>query len=183
MKCLPDKYYNSFLSDLAKERKPSPSRSSPLLFSATLINGPVRSLFPLERTPGLISLLAGKPNASTFPFTSLSFNARSPTHPDEESTLTIDGAELEQGLQYGDTAGLKSLLDWIQGLQELNHGRKKDEGWRISIGSGSQDLIFKVIFYQSLLSLIIISTNSLYQAVNAMVNPGESVLVESPVYA
>jgi tryptophan aminotransferase len=91
-------------------------------------------------------LLAGKPNPSTFPFTSLSFNARSPTHPDEESTLTIDGTELEQGLQYGDTAGLKSLLDWIQGLQELNHGRKKDEGWRISIGSGSQDLIYKVNF-------------------------------------
>ncbi|KIM40662.1 hypothetical protein M413DRAFT_446079 [Hebeloma cylindrosporum] len=147
LKRLPDAYYDSFLSDLAKERRPSP----------------IRSLMPLERTPGLISLLAGKPNASTFPFSSLSFNARSPTHPDEESTLTIDGAELEQGLQYGDTAGLKSLLDWIQGLQELNHGRKKDEGWRISIGSGSQDLIYK--------------------AVHAMVNPGEPVLVESPVYA
>jgi hypothetical protein len=80
----------------------------------------------------------------------LSFNARSPTHPGEESTLTIDGTELEQGLQYGDTAGLKSLLDWIQGLQELNHGRHKDEGWRISIGSGSQDLIYKVNFLSEL---------------------------------
>jgi tryptophan aminotransferase len=98
-------------------------------------------------------LLAGKPNASTFPFTSLSFKARSPTHPGEESTLTIDGTELEEGLQYGDTAGLKSLLDWIQGLQELNHGRQKDEGWRISIGSGSQDLIYKVNFLSKLVIL------------------------------
>jgi len=39
------------------------------------------------------------------------------------------------------------------------------------------------IFHQSLLSLIRISMHSIYQAVNSMVNPGESVLVESPVYA
>jgi len=140
----------------------------------------VRSLYPLEKTPGLISFLAGKPNASTFPFTSLSFNARSPTRPHEESTLTIDGVDLAQGLQYGDTAGLKSLLDWIHGLQELNHGRRKGEGWRISIGSGSQDLIYKVnlpskhsLSYQRMI----------FQAINSIVNPGEPVLVESPVYA
>ncbi|KAF8972143.1 PLP-dependent transferase [Flammula alnicola] len=144
---LPNECYTDFLSDVAKERKPSA----------------IRSLFPLEKTPGVISLLAGKPNASTFPFTSLSFKARSPGKPDEETTLMVDGADLAQGLQYGDTAGLKQLLDWIFRLQELNHGRKKDEGWRISIGSGSQDLIFK--------------------AVACLVNPGDSVLVESPVYA
>ncbi|PPQ92584.1 LOW QUALITY PROTEIN: hypothetical protein CVT25_007276 [Psilocybe cyanescens] len=147
IKRLPDGFYSDFLSNLAKERKPSA----------------IRSLFPLEKTPGLISLLAGKPNASTFPFTSLSFNARSPINPGEETTLNISGDELAQGLQYGDTAGLKSLLDWLHGLQERNHGRKVDEGWKISVGSGSQDLIYK--------------------AVAAMVNPGDSVLVESPVYA
>ncbi|KAF4614087.1 hypothetical protein D9613_007471 [Agrocybe pediades] len=147
VKHLPAEYYRDFLSTLAKERKPSP----------------IRSLFPLEKTPGVISLLAGKPNASTFPFTSLSFSARSPTDPTQESTLTIDGAELEAGLQYGDTAGLKPLLDWIFGLQEVFHGRRRGEGWRISMGSGSQDLIYK--------------------AVNAMIDPGDSVLVESPVYA
>lgn len=92
----------------------------------------------------MISLLAGKPNASTFPFTSLSFNARSPSDPDSETTLTIDGAELTQGLQYGDTTGLKGLLDWLHGLQELSHGRKREEGWRIAMGAGSQDLIYKV---------------------------------------
>jgi tryptophan aminotransferase len=104
----------------------------------------VRGLFPLEKTPGLISLLAGKPNPSTFPFNSLTFTAKSPSNPQEEVKLTLDGDDLAQGLQYGDTAGLKPLLDWIGGLQEVNHGRKMDEGWRISIGSGSQDLIYKV---------------------------------------
>ena len=70
--------------------------------------------------------------------------ARSPLNPQDEVKLTIDGDKLAQGLQYGDTAGLKCLLDWIQGLQEFNHGRERNEGWRISIGSGSQDLIYKV---------------------------------------
>ena len=58
--------------------------------------------------------------------------------------LNLDRDDLAQGLQYGDTAGLRLLLDWIGGLQEVNHGRKKNEGWRISIGTvnGSQDLIY-----------------------------------------
>ncbi|KAF8895972.1 PLP-dependent transferase [Infundibulicybe gibba] len=144
---LPSTFYDQFLSDVAKDRKPSP----------------IRSLYPLEATPGLISLLAGKPNASTFPFTSLSFSARSPTNPTEETSLKIEGSDLAAGLQYGDTAGLKKLRDWFYGLQEFSHGRKRNEGWGISIGTGSQDLIFK--------------------AVTALVNPGDPVLVESPVYA
>lgn len=104
----------------------------------------VRGLFPLEKVPGVISLLAGKPNASTFPFTSLSFNARSPNNDGAERVINLNETDLAQGLQYGDTAGLKDLLEWIFHLQELNHGRQKEEGWRVSIGSGSQDLIFKV---------------------------------------
>ena len=104
---------------------------------------PVRSLFPLEKSPGLISLLAGKPNPSTFPFKSITVTAKSPSDL-EDVKLTLDGNDLAQSLQYGDTAGLKPLLDWIGGLQEVNHGRKGNEGWRISIGSGSQDLIYKV---------------------------------------
>jgi hypothetical protein len=104
----------------------------------------VRGLLPLEATPGLISLLAGKPNASTFPFTSLSFTARSPFDPKHELKLNVDKSDLAKGLQYGDTNGLAGLCNWFVGLQELSHGRQKGEGWRVSIGSGSQDLIYKV---------------------------------------
>ncbi|KAH6913463.1 PLP-dependent transferase [Coprinopsis sp. MPI-PUGE-AT-0042] len=147
VKRLPDSYYDAFLSDNAKERKPSP----------------IRGLFPLEQTPGLISLLAGKPNAETFPFLSLSFKAKSPTNSGEEVDLTLDDADLKQGLQYGATAGMPKLLVWLNQLQETHHGRKQGEGWRVSVGSGSQDLIFK--------------------AVQALVNPGDAILVESPVYA
>ncbi|KAH8074790.1 PLP-dependent transferase [Cristinia sonorae] len=146
---LPPHFYTPFLSVLAKERKPSP----------------IRGLYPLEAKPGLISLLAGKPNAGTFPLTSITLTSRSPTDPDGAAQLTteISGQELAQGLQYGPTAGLPSFIEWVYGLQEKMHGRKKGEGWRVTIGGGSQDVIYK--------------------AVSSLINPGESVLVESPVYA
>jgi hypothetical protein len=34
-------------------------------------------------------------------------------------------------LQYGDTAGDPKLIEWVYGLQEFAHGRKKDEGWYV----------------------------------------------------
>ena len=106
----------------------------------------VRSLFPLEKTPGLISLLAGKPNPTMFPLTSISFSARSPTSsaPEDETSYTLEPSEIALGLQYGDTAGIKPLREWLYGLQDFSHGRKQGEGWSVFVGSGSQDLIYKV---------------------------------------
>lgn len=147
IKWQPEEYYAPFFSVLAKEFRPNP----------------IRGLFPLEKKPGVISLLAGKPNPDTFPFTSLSFTARSPDDPAKEDSYTISGAALSQGLQYSDTSGLPQLIDWLTGLQEVSHGRKKGEGWRLSVGSGSQDVIYK--------------------AFHALLNDGDPVLVESPVYA
>ncbi|KZT01549.1 PLP-dependent transferase [Laetiporus sulphureus 93-53] len=147
VKSLPPEFYTAYLSDVAKERKPSP----------------IRGLYPLEAKPGVISLLAGKPNATTFPLTSIKLTSRSPTDPSQETETEMSGKALAEGLQYGPTAGLPSLVEWVYGLQERQHGRKKGEGWRVSIGAGSQDVIYK--------------------AVMAMVNVGDPVLVESPVYA
>ncbi|RDB28693.1 Aminotransferase tdiD [Hypsizygus marmoreus] len=145
LRTLPAKHYTRFFSDAAKAQRPSP----------------IRDLMHLEETPGIISLLAGKPNPDTFPFTSLTFTARSPQN--EEMILKLEGEELVEGLQYGSTTGLKQLVDWVVGLQEFSHGRKRGEGWGLTMGSGSQDLIYK--------------------AVIALVNPGDPVLLESPVYA
>ena len=147
-----------------------------------LTSSVVRGLYPLESRPGLISLLAGKPNSTTFPLTSIELTSRSPTDPAHEIKTAISGATLAEGLQYGPTAGLPSLIDWVYGLQERVHGRKKGEGWRVSIGSGSQDVIYKAC---SPLRPAVGShkLGPLVQAVMAMVNPGEPVLVESPVYA
>ncbi|KAI0058407.1 PLP-dependent transferase [Artomyces pyxidatus] len=147
IKVLPSNFYDSFLSTEAKERKPSP----------------IRGLFPLEKTPGVISLLAGKPNTATFPFASLQFTTGHPSDPAQQVTLKVDDAVLAEGLQYAATDGITPFVAWLYGLQERQHGRKKGEGWRISVTSGSQDAIYK--------------------AVHALVNHEDPVLVEKPVYA
>jgi len=106
----------------------------------------VRGLLPLEKTPGIISFLAGKPNPIMFPLTSLSFSARSPhsSSATDETIHTLSPDELSLGLQYSDTAGIKTLRDWLYGLQDFSHGRRRGEGWSVCVGSGSQDLIYKV---------------------------------------
>ncbi|PPQ71676.1 hypothetical protein CVT24_007829 [Panaeolus cyanescens] len=123
----------------------------------------VHSLIPLQNTPGIVSLLAGSPNPDAFPFRSLSVNPIAPDGSDQ-ATLTIEGSELKAALQYGETPGYRPLLDWITGLQEFSHGRKRDDNvWRVSMGSGSQDVIFKTAM--------------------TILNRGDSILIESPVYA
>ena len=63
---------------------------------------------------------------------------------DPVENLTIEADTLSEGLQYGATAGLPSLNKWLENLQETRHKRPKDGSWRLSLGSGSQDLINKV---------------------------------------
>lgn len=147
VKQLAPDFYHSFLSKAAKERKPSA----------------IRGLYPLESKPGVISFLAGKPNDAMFPFKSFSFTATCPSNPGEVSTVSLSGPDLASGLQYGATAGLPRLIDWFVGLQERSHGRTRNEGWRLSVGTGSQDLIWK--------------------AVQSLVDDGDPVLIEAPVYA
>jgi len=99
-------------------------------------------------------MLAGKPNPETFPFTSLSFTAKSPLKADQHVTLTLDQEDLAEGLQYSDTAGLPRVLEWLRGLQERQHGRPKGEGWDVAVGSGSQDLICKVNFFPTMSTIV-----------------------------
>ena len=108
------------------------------------VNALVRACMHLERRPGVISLLAGKPHSSTFPFTSLSFTYRDPADPESETPVELTKEEVEIGLQYSPTVGLTEMLEWTYGLQERVHGRKRGEGWKISIGNGAQDLMYKV---------------------------------------
>ncbi|KAI0649056.1 PLP-dependent transferase [Trametes meyenii] len=143
---LPKEFYDQFMSDSSKLR----------------IEDPIRALLPLEERPGVISLLAGKPNADTFPITSMQFTLRDPVT-DAESPVSLTQQELARGLQYSGSAGIPELLDWLVGLQEYNHGRKRGEGWGLCFGTGSSDLIYK--------------------AVNALLNPGDVALIEAPIYA
>jgi tryptophan aminotransferase len=96
-------------------------------------------------TPGFISLLAGRPNPTTFPFTSFNFTVQSPIDPTSELDMSIEGDDLTEALQYGATPGLPKLLNWVRGLQDFLHGRKDNEGWTISMGCESGELLFKVM--------------------------------------
>lgn len=127
----------------------------------------------------MISVLSGKPNPSTFPLTSVAIKARLPTG--DELATEISGAALAEGLQYGPTAGLPALIKWVYGLQAREHHREQGEGWRLSIGSGSQDVIHKV--NRNLFFHVRCELKTVCKAIFALVNPGDPVLVESPVYA
>ncbi|GAA5985202.1 hypothetical protein JCM5350_004271 [Sporobolomyces pararoseus] len=125
----------------------------------------IRGLFPLEKLPGMVSLLAGKPNAETFPFSSIKVSLKPLIPGDKVEELIVESDALTEGLQYGPTNGLTGLVEWLESLQEFKHSRSKqgDGGnWRVSVGSGSQDLINK--------------------AFCSLVNPGDSILLETPVY-
>jgi tryptophan aminotransferase len=95
----------------------------------------------------VISLLAGKPNAALFPFTSIQFTAPSSGAPDgsaEQTLLKVDDDLLAMGLQYAPTSGIPPMVEWLTDFQEEEHTRRRSEGWRISVTAGSQDAIYKV---------------------------------------
>lgn len=132
----------------------------------------IRSLFPAEHIPGMLSLLAGKPNSDKFPISKIALTIKHIAQ-EEETTLSISEQDLDNGLQYGQTWGLARLVECLIQWQSRLYGRtivrsemdNKQDGknpWKLSIGGGSQDLLTKTF--------------------SAIVNPGDSVLAESPVY-
>ncbi|KAG9122084.1 hypothetical protein FRC07_001684 [Ceratobasidium sp. 392] len=134
----------------------------------------IRGLLPLELQPGVISLLAGKPNPSTFPIEELSITLRSPTAPQPYhnqpnaepvlETLTIKNSDISTALQYTFTDGIPELRKTLAEFQKTEHGVDIDDiHLQLAMGSGSQDL--------------------LYKAFSSVVDPGDSVLIEAPVYA
>ncbi|KAG8794947.1 hypothetical protein FRC12_019737 [Ceratobasidium sp. 428] len=135
----------------------------------------IRGLLPLELQLGVISLLAGKPNPTTFPIEELSITLRSPTAPQPYQptassdstvleTLTLKNADISTALQYSFTDGIPELRQTLAVFQKNEHGVDVDDvNLQLAMGSGSQDL--------------------LYKAFSSVVDPGDSVLVEAPVYA
>lgn len=119
---------NAYLSKTAKSRMPAP----------------IRSLFPLEQIPGMISLLAGKPNSETYPFANLSVELKPLHEGDQPQTLVIQGKDLDDALQYGPTRGLPRLVSQLEKLQSRVHQRAiVPAEWRLTTGIGSQDLLTK----------------------------------------
>ncbi|KAJ7718459.1 pyridoxal phosphate-dependent transferase [Mycena metata] len=132
-------------------------------------NDGIRSLMALESTPGIISLLAGRPNSSTFPFESITLKLKPTlaglppaTAGADPFTLTIEGEDLNEALQYGMTPGAPRLLDWLTNFQTHVHKRVQDGSWKVNVGSGSQELI--------------------YRTCDSLMNDDDFLLIETPVY-
>ncbi|CAE6439382.1 unnamed protein product [Rhizoctonia solani] len=133
----------------------------------------IRGLLPLEKTPGVISLLAGKPNQSTFPVDEISITLRAPKAPQPYSpsggepvleTLKINGDLLATALQYNFTDGVPDLRALLADFQFQEHGVTVDDvNLQLTIGSGSQDLMYKIF--------------------TCLIDQGDAILVEAPVYA
>lgn len=67
----------------------------------------IRAMFPLENRPGLISLLAGKPNAETFPITSLQFTMRDPAA-GEDVKMELSFASGCSVFRHSSTTGIRA---------------------------------------------------------------------------
>lgn len=61
-----------------------------------------------------------------------------------EKLIELDEKSLSESLQYTAISGVPALINWLFDLQKTRHGRVRCEGWRISAGHGSQDLLYKV---------------------------------------
>ncbi|TIB36823.1 hypothetical protein E3P86_02366 [Wallemia ichthyophaga] len=143
-------HYDKWLTAQAKSRHPSA----------------IRALFPLENKPGMISLLAGKPNPETFPFENITVSLKpvSPGAPHPKLEINA-GPDLAEALQYTATCGLPRLHKFVSDLQNHVHGRRCEAGeddFAITITNGSQDAFTK--------------------ACAALIEQGDYVLIESPVY-
>ncbi|KAJ7844932.1 pyridoxal phosphate-dependent transferase [Mycena olivaceomarginata] len=138
----------------------------------------IRGLFPLEHIPGMISLLAGRPNTSTFPFDSITMKlkptlAGMPAASGDEDpfTISLEEDELNEALQcvpplptcsIGADRKLMRAEQWLEKFQSHVHKRVPDASWDVTVGSGSQDLMYK--------------------ACEALISDGDHILLETPVY-
>lgn len=151
--------YSKYLSEASRIRPPSA----------------IRSLFPMEQIPGMLSLLAGKPNPETFPISSLSLQLKpSAETSDEVVELKVPSDYVTQGLQYGPTSGMGNLNKWLVDFCSKHHGREivkagsekdgKDglTSWKVTVGNGSQDLLTKTF--------------------TALLDEGDTALSECPAY-
>ncbi|XP_036854732.2 kynurenine/alpha-aminoadipate aminotransferase, mitochondrial isoform X1 [Manis javanica] len=118
----------------------------------------------LSRAPrSLISLAAGAPNPSTFPFQA----AVVTTH--DGKAVRLDGARMARALQYSPSAGIPELLSWLKQLQVKLHNPPSihypaSQGQMdLCVTSGSQDGLCKVF--------------------EMIINPGDNVLLSEPVYS
>ena len=132
--------YTQFLSDRALRRR-TPA---------------IRKLYPLLKTPGIISLGGGNPSPTLFPFKNAVFTLV------DGSEVSVSAATFEHSLQYNDTEGLPELVARLRNLQIAEHNLKHTD-FSLITTPGSQDGITKIF--------------------DALLNDEDTLIVEAPTYA
>lgn len=120
----------------------------------------IRELAKLNSSE-VISLGGGYPNPSQYPIESISLTLKT------GESLDLNAEQLSQALQYGPTQGLPKLLDILRDIQKTIHKAPVD--FDIVVGNGSQDLITKVY-------------RIIDKAFEMLLEPGDTMLIESPTY-
>ncbi|KAI0113348.1 PLP-dependent transferase [Daldinia grandis] len=148
------------MESMAHSREAAAFDPTPLLSNRVqrYAPGAIRSLLPLENLPGMISLVAGKPNPEVFPFEKITLSLKGSN---KEIILTRENG-LTDGLQYGLPGGNPDLVKWFEEFQCELHGIDRSRGWTCCIGNGSQEL--------------------LHRTFQVLTDPGDSVLIETPAY-
>ncbi|XP_011299937.1 kynurenine/alpha-aminoadipate aminotransferase, mitochondrial [Fopius arisanus] len=104
----------------------------------------------------VISLAEGMPNEETFPITEISLKLPDGTR------LFLDGEELAAALQYIPSQGYPPLVEAMRDYQKRAHNPPLWENRDVVVVSGSQD--------------------GLSKALEAIIGPGEPILVQDPLY-
>ncbi|EGC33234.1 hypothetical protein DICPUDRAFT_37021 [Dictyostelium purpureum] len=130
--------YSSFISKRGKLKSASP----------------IRSLFSISSLPGMVWVARILRMKKVFK---------------DENTkpLVIEGADLDEGLQYSATPGLPKLNQWLRKLQIRNHSlpepNTQGKEWDLIISNGSQE--------------------SLYNTMEVLLDDGNSIITETPTYS
>jgi len=134
--------YNYFFNSRTKRRTPAVLREITHL---------------LSRMPhDTITFAVGVPNTETFPFKAFEVRLK------DDTTFTIQGAELGAALQYLPSVGYEPLIKWLYKLQDKIHGKQDWDKTGVIITGGNQD--------------------GLYNAMVLCLEEGDTVLLQHPVY-
>jgi len=113
----------------------------------------------LSLPPGtdMISLAGGMPAPSTFPFAGVSVDMV------DGSKYKVEGKDLAASLQYGKTEGDGKLVKWWKGLLNTMYTPTQDVERRTLVTNGAE--------------------LGSYLVMNAIIDPGDSIMMSSPVYS
>ncbi|KAJ3311111.1 hypothetical protein HDV04_004425 [Boothiomyces sp. JEL0838] len=114
----------------------------------------IRALQKYTNMKDIVNLGGGMPHSETFPLKGITLHL-------DYGDLEMDKGDLDKGIQYGESGGEQNLKAWLRKLQDHVH-KPVYKDYQICIGNGVSDVLAK--------------------AFEAVLNPGDTVLIESPTY-